>query len=596
VARARPSQRVRALVIAGLGVLTAFLVALVFVFLEEDSARRSELDASRAALEAFATATLRRALEDEWKLGAGLIEAAVDDPLLDDTRLILVMDEKLVLPRRATGTQSGVMTLTEQLIEGTAPNARDDDDPAAERRDFVRTVRAAIEAHDTPAIERAVRGLLTHRRLHRLTARDDLSATLAMVELLQTRSTPARVLLERVLRDGFGPAEPGLQRQVLLAAATLTPSELTALCGLVERQSRRAQVPVDDFVQRCRDVAAPEVRVHFEGSAELVLHDGLLLKGREPRGLAVDTAHLLETQQRAMQERGLLADDDQLVMASLGKVDALHVIVRSPRWVAAHTARARAFGLKLGLLAVAFMLGLGLVALVFVLVRRESALVDARAALVSTVSHELRTPLASLRVMAETLERKLSGVPEAKDWPARIVGEVDGLTVLVENILAFNRLEQGRHVVRLEPLPLSSIATWLEADAGDGVALSVGGLDGLEVDADPTWLRVAVLNLLRNARAYNERHPVTFSVVAQREGGRVVVDFTDNGVGIPPESWESVFEAFHRLRDGKGQGRGGSGLGLALVRSVVTAHRGTVRIAASSGEGTTFRVELPLKT
>jgi signal transduction histidine kinase len=596
VARARTTQRSRALVIAGLGALTAFLVALVFVFVDEDAARRGELDASRAALEAYATATLHRALEDEWKLGVGLIDAAVDDPLLDDTRLVLVAEGQVVLPRRAVGTGSGIAALAKQLAEGAVPDVPDADDPAAERRGFLRALRTALDSNDRPAVERAVRGLLAHRRLHRLTARDDLSATLAMVEVLQTRSTPARSLLAPVLREGFGPAEPGLQRHVLREAPGLTPAEVTALCALVEAQARRAQVPVDDFVQRCRDVITPGPSVPLDGPAALSLREGRLLKGSQPRGVTVDAAHRLELELRAMQERGLLAAEDRLALVgAAGPLEALRVTVESPRWQAAAAERARALGLKLGLLALAFALGLGLVTLVFVVRQREAALVDARAALVATVSHELRTPLASLRVMAETLERKLDGVPQAKDWPARIVGEVDGLTVLVENILAFNRLEQGRDLMQLEPLPLSAIAGWLSEDAGGGVALATEGLDDQVIAADPTWLRIAVLNLLRNARTYNERQPVTFSVVARADGGRVVVDFTDNGVGIPAGSWESVFEAFHRLRDGKGRGRGGSGLGLALVRTVVAAHGGSVCVAASSAAGTTFRVELPLR-
>ena len=278
-----------------------------------------------------------------------------------------------------------------------------------------------------------------------------------------------------------------------------------------------------------------------------------------------------------------LGSDERLELSSLeGPVEALRVTVASPRWEAAASQRQRALGL-----------GLGLVLLIIAVQRREQALIDAKAALVSTVSHELRTPLASLRVMAETLERKLEGVPQAKDWPGRIVGEVDGLTTLVENIPAFNRLEQRQDVLSLQRLSLSRLTDWLEADAGPDVQLSVRGLDDLEVNADPTWLRIAVLNLLRNARKYNERTPVTFDVVGRREGQLAVLEVTDNGIGIPRESWESVFEAFHRLRATRGRGGGGSGLGLALVRRVVEGHGGSVRVERSSSEGTTFRVELP---
>ncbi|MDX2015033.1 MAG: HAMP domain-containing sensor histidine kinase [Myxococcaceae bacterium] len=628
--RARGRRLKAGLLLAGLGGLTAFLGALVFVFTAEDDARRSELEASRSALEAYATATLRRALEDEWRLGVVLIDEALDDPLLDDTRLVLVADDGVALPRRAAGTGAGIAERALQLVAGSFVERGDVDDPATERRTFIQALRAALDTKDTSGIERAVRGLLSHRRLHRLAPRDDVSTLLAMVELLQTRSTPSRVLLERVLREGFGPAERGLMRQVLHDAPTLTPGEVTTLCALVETQARRAQVRVDDFVQRCRHVTAAPLTLPRLGAEhtnartadarsrrgaddsfgarqltasrpargdDLSLFGGFLVKGPPWRGVAVDARRRLQLEQKSMQERGLLGPEDALDLRfDEGPLEEVTVSVASPRWEAAARDRSRALTLKLGLLTLAFALGLGLVALVFSLQRQEQQLVDAKAGLVSTVSHELRTPLASLRVMAEALERRLDGVPQAKDWPMRIVGEVDGLTVLVENILAFNRLEQGRDVVHLEPLALSSLATWLTADAGAGVTVTTTGLDGLTVDADATWLRVAVLNLLRNARAYNEREPVTFKVEARAEARRVVLRFTDNGIGIPREAWESVFEAFHRLREARGRGAGGSGLGLALVRKVVEAHGGTVAVADSSPAGTTFRVELPLRS
>lgn len=594
VAKRSASGRRTAPFVAGLVVLGAFLAALVGVFLDEDQARARDTDGQRAALEAYASATLRRALDDEWRLGVALMESALADPLRDDTRLLLVSDGERLLPRRAAGADEGVVVEVAALL--SAPEA-DPGSPAGERRAFVRALAAALDAKHPPAIEAAVRGLLSHRRQYRLGPRDDLSTALAMVELLQTRTTPARVLLERVLRDGFGPGEPGLQREVLLASARLSPEALRAVCAVVEQQSRRAQVPVDDFVERCVAVRRGDPPLPAEAPEGLSWRPGWVLRGgRELRGVAVSAEALLRAQEVSMRERGLLGAGDGLDVASrAGLVADLQVQVQSPRWSAAATSRATALRLKLGLLVLAFGLGVGLVGLAFVVQRREQALVEAKHALVATVSHELRTPLASLRVMAETLERKLERVPEAKDWPRRIVGEVDGLTALVENILSFNRLERGREVLHPVPWRLAEVKGWLDADAGPEVQLRVTGAEGVVLDADPTWMKVAFLNLLRNARKYNERTPVTFEVHARREGPRVVIEVRDNGIGIAPQAWREVFEAFHRLRDGRGRGGGGSGLGLALVKQVVEGHGGEVRVGASSPEGTTFVIELPCR-
>ncbi|MBL8922740.1 MAG: HAMP domain-containing histidine kinase [Myxococcaceae bacterium] len=590
--RARPGRTLPFVV--GLCVLGAFLVGLVGVFLEEDETRRAETGGQRSALEAYASATLRRALEDEWRVGVALMEPAVSDPLLDDGALLLVSDGEEVLPRRARGQERGIVEAMEAALAGVELDT-DDDTPAAERRRFVLALRRALEKNDRPAIEGAVRGLLAHRRQYRLAPRDDVSTVLAMVELLQREARPARQLLLGVLRDGFGPGEPGVQRDVLQSSARLSPGELSSVCGVVERQSRRAQVPVDDFARRCASIAGRQPPVVTEAPEGFTLARGWVLRGgREVRGVEVSVASLLEAQQQAMRERGLLGPDDSLTpTASAGPVEGLTVQVASRRWARAEESRRAALTLKLGLLALAFVLGVGMVALAFAVQRREQRLVEARSELVATVSHELRTPLASLRVMAETLERKVEGVPQAKDWPQRIVAEVDGLSALVENILSFNRLERGRDVFHRHPWALEEVRGWLEADAPPDVQVKVTGAERLVVDADPTWMRVAFLNLLRNARKYNERTPVTFEVSVSAHQGRAVIEVRDNGIGIPEAQWESVFEAFHRLRDARGRGGGGSGLGLAVVRRVVEGHGGSVRVAASSPAGTVFRISLP---
>lgn len=581
--------------VVGLVVLSLFLAGLVGVFLREDDARRSETEGQRAALEAYASATLRRSLEDEWRLGVALMEAALADPLLDDSRLLLVSDGVTLLPRRARGSTEGVVAAMNALL--TEPTDDPDDSPPAERRRFVTRLSRALAAANKPEIEASVRGLLNHRRQFRLAPIDDLSTALAMVELLQTRSKPAQVLMERVLREGFTPQESGLQRHVLEVSERLTAEELTRVCGVVERQSQRALVTVSDFTTRCAAAAGPAVVPLSEVPVGLSVRSGFVVRGGpEVRGVAVSIPSLLEAQQASMRERGLIGANDTLMLSSPeGAVDSLLVSVESSRWLEAKQQRRSALQFKLALLVLAFLLGVGLVMLAFTVQRREQALLDTRNELVATVSHELRTPLASLRVMAETLERKTAGVTEARDWPQRIVAEVDGLSALVENILSFNRLERGRDVLHRQPWALDEVRAWLEADAPPDVQVTVQGTANLSLDADPTWMKVVFLNLLRNARKYNERSPVTFVVEAKREGGSVVIDVKDNGIGIERAQWESVFEAFHRLRDARGRGGGGSGLGLAVVRRVVEGHGGTVQVADSSGEGTTFRLVLPVR-
>jgi signal transduction histidine kinase len=191
-----------------------------------------------------------------------------------------------------------------------------------------------------------------------------------------------------------------------------------------------------------------------------------------------------------------------------------------------------------------------------------------------------------MRVMAETLEHRLEGHPLAKDYPARLVDEVDGLHALVENILSFNRLDKGRWQPRLSAFVPAALRPALEEDARSWptpVQLSFDGFE-LPVQADAELLKLCLLNLLRNACRYNARERVE---VAFSFDGRVL-RVRDNGVGIPERDRERVFEDFVRLEPNGAPRRAGTGLGLALCRRVMSMHGGSIRVETSSPEGTTF--------
>jgi signal transduction histidine kinase len=198
--------------------------------------------------------------------------------------------------------------------------------------------------------------------------------------------------------------------------------------------------------------------------------------------------------------------------------------------------------------------------------------------------------------MAETLERRVGGMPGAGNYPSRIISEADALGRLVENILTYNRLEKGRWEARREQVPLAELLQRVVEDAAaqnaTRVELKAEGLAGLSLPADPELLRMLFSNLVHNACRYTTRSPVELRVEARQEGG-TVVRFSDNGVGIPRESWEAVFEEFRRLRNEALPARGGSGLGLAICRRIMSLHGGTVRVAASGPEGTTFELSFP---
>lgn len=115
------------------------------------------------------------------------------------------------------------------------------------------------------------------------------------------------------------------------------------------------------------------------------------------------------------------------------------------------------------------------------------------------------------------------------------------------------------------------------------------------VRGEAALLRQAVENLLRNALQYT---PAGGTVQVSLEGRHpwVYIHVKDTGIGIPPEHLPHLFERFYRVDTARARHTGGFGLGLALAHQIVTAHRGSLRVASQVGEGSVFTVELPLSS
>jgi two-component system phosphate regulon sensor histidine kinase PhoR len=102
-----------------------------------------------------------------------------------------------------------------------------------------------------------------------------------------------------------------------------------------------------------------------------------------------------------------------------------------------------------------------------------------------------------------------------------------------------------------------------------------------------------VLNLLDNALKYNQPGGQVTLRLSQQDQ-QAVLEVSDTGIGIPPESVPRIFERFYRVDKGRARDEGGTGLGLAIVKHVVQTHGGQVDVESRMGKGTTFRVKLPL--
>jgi two-component system sensor histidine kinase SenX3 len=216
---------------------------------------------------------------------------------------------------------------------------------------------------------------------------------------------------------------------------------------------------------------------------------------------------------------------------------------------------------------------------------------------VANVSHELKTPIGALELLAETLTTE-DDPAVTRPLVERLAREAERLGRIVDDLLDLSIIET-QEAVTSEILAIDAVVD----EAVDrlrpsamvaGIGLQVQhASDGASLECDRRQVVSAVVNLLDNAVKYSESGRVV-TIETERSGDDVVVVVSDHGIGVPSRDLERIFERFYRVDQARSRDTGGTGLGLAIVRHVAQAHGGDVSVESVEGEGSTFRLRLPV--
>ena len=212
-------------------------------------------------------------------------------------------------------------------------------------------------------------------------------------------------------------------------------------------------------------------------------------------------------------------------------------------------------------------------------------------------AHELRTPLTALKGEVEVALRAERTPEEYRRVLHSALEEVEQLIRVAEDLLLFSRSSAAiglpRDRVELEPIVLEALEMGARRAQGTGVAVRSEEIEPVAVLGEAGALRRAVLNLVDNAVKYTPAGgKVSLSLLVRDSRALIVV--ADTGIGIDAADRARIFDPFVRLDAARSRDAGGVGLGLALVRSIVTAHGGTVDVESTSGAGSRFTIRLPL--
>ncbi|NOK01857.1 MULTISPECIES: ATP-binding protein [unclassified Myxococcus] len=217
--------------------------------------------------------------------------------------------------------------------------------------------------------------------------------------------------------------------------------------------------------------------------------------------------------------------------------------------------------------------------------------------LIGVAAHDLGNPLNTLQLLLRRLQRmELAEEQKARDGLAAALKQTQRLGQLLHNLLDLSRLSSGKLMLDVAPVDLPELVhevveRFAEQAAEAGCKLEFGAELGLVGRWDRLRLDRVVTNLLSNALKFGRGRPVEVRV--EHAGvARARLCVRDHGVGIAPEAQRRIFERFEREPSG-GQ-HAGFGLGLYIVRQLVEAHGGTIRVESAPSEGATFIVELPL--
>jgi signal transduction histidine kinase len=240
------------------------------------------------------------------------------------------------------------------------------------------------------------------------------------------------------------------------------------------------------------------------------------------------------------------------------------------------------------------------IALTYRNVTKEMALARLKSDFVSNVSHELRTPLSLIRLYAETLEMgRLTSPEKYQEYYCIIRKESERLTALINNILDFSRIEAGRKEYDFRETDMSELVhntldsyRYQLEQSGFQFEEKIDEVPPMRVDREA--MARSLLNLVNNALKYSQDRKY-IGVNLYRDNGSVKLEVVDQGIGIPHQEQEKIFEKFYRVGDPLVHNTKGSGLGLSLVRHIVEAHGGDVSVDSAPGQGSKFTIELPVK-
>ncbi|MBD5545603.1 MAG: cell wall metabolism sensor histidine kinase WalK [Lachnospiraceae bacterium] len=233
------------------------------------------------------------------------------------------------------------------------------------------------------------------------------------------------------------------------------------------------------------------------------------------------------------------------------------------------------------------------------LLGRMKVLDESRQEFVSNVSHELKTPITSMKVLADSLIAQEDAPLELyKEFMTDIADEIERENKVINDLLSLVKMDKTAANLNIELIDINALCELILkrlrpiAKQRD-IDVILESKREVNAEVDEVKLTLAISNLVENAIKYNNDHGFV-KVTLDADHQFFSVEVTDNGLGIPQEALEHIFERFYRVDKSHSREIGGTGLGLSITRGAILMHRGFIKVESEEGSGTTFLVKIPL--
>lgn len=233
------------------------------------------------------------------------------------------------------------------------------------------------------------------------------------------------------------------------------------------------------------------------------------------------------------------------------------------------------------------------------LLGRMKVLDESRQEFVSNVSHELKTPITSMKVLADSLIAQENVPVELyQEFMVDIAEEIERENEIINDLLSLVKMDKTSADMNIENISLNELIELIlkrlrPIAKQRHIDVLYESIREVNAEVDEVKLTLALSNFVENAIKYNNDYGyVKVSLDADHQFATIVVE--DNGIGIPEDEQEHIFERFYRVDKSHSKEIGGTGLGLAIARNAVLMHRGSIKIDSQEGVGTSVTVHIPI--